>query len=43
MRAAVVTQPGGFGVFRVQEVANPVAGPELCCDPEGFITPAAPT
>ena len=28
MRAAVITEPGGPGVFRVQEVEDPQAGPE---------------
>ena len=28
MRAAVITEPGGPGVFRVQEVEDPVAGPD---------------
>ena len=28
MRAAVITEPGGPGVFRVQEVDDPVAGPD---------------
>ncbi len=28
MRAAVITEPGGPEVFRVQEVTDPVAGPE---------------
>ena len=28
MRAAVITEPGGPGVFRVQEVDDPKAGPE---------------
>jgi putative PIG3 family NAD(P)H quinone oxidoreductase len=28
MRAAVITQPGGPGVFRVQELEDPVAGPD---------------
>ena len=28
MRAAVITEPGGPGVFRVQEVEDPKAGPE---------------
>ena len=28
MRAAVITEPGGPEVFRVQEVDDPKAGPE---------------
>ena len=28
MRAAVITEPGGPGVFRVREVEDPVAGPD---------------